>query len=258
MGKALETFPDEQESGFESSLKIDLFVGVSGFSYPGWKGEFYPKDLKSEDFLGYYSRKLNSVEINSSFYAPPTVATIKSWAGKTREDFRFSVKSPRQITHILKLGPGSTESAQRLGKTLEQLASKQGPILFQLPPFSKQDLKLLESFLEGSSSLKLRVFEFRHESWLDDSTYQLLEKHGAGICVAETEDMAPVLRRIGEFAYVRLRKDSYDAKSIGEWSKRIADLVKDSKEAYVYLRHDETGKNASHAVRLRELIEKAI
>lgn len=237
-------------------MKTDLFVGVSGFSYPGWKGEFYPKDLKSEEFLGYYSQNLNSVEINSSFYAPPTVATIKSWGEKTSENFRFSIKSPRQITHILKLGPGAAESAERLGKTLEQLKSKQGPILFQLPPFSKQDLKLLESFLRGSSSLKRKVFEFRHESWLDDSTYQLLDKYGTGFCVAETEDMAPVLKMIGELAYVRLRRDSYDAKSIDEWSKRIAKLVSNCKEAYVYLRHDETGKNAAHALRLRGLIEK--
>ena len=239
-------------------MKTDLFVGVSGFSYPGWKGQFYPKDLKSEDFLGYYSQNLNSVEINSSFYAPPTVATIKSWAEKTREDFRFSIKSPRQVTHILKLGPGAAESAERLGKTLEQLKSKRGPILFQLPPFTKQDLKLLVSFLESSTSLKRKVFEFRHESWLNDSTYQLLEKHGTGFCVAETEDMAPVLKRIGEFAYVRLRKDIYDAKSIDEWSERIAELVKGSKESYVYLRHDETGQNAAHAVRLKGLIEKLV
>src|SRR5215831_5768096 len=145
--------------------------------------------MKTEDFLGYYSQRLNTVEINSSFYAAPTLTTVKSWAGKTRENFRFAVKSPRQITHILKLGSGSSDSALRLGKTLDELGSRRGPILFQLPPFSRQDLKLLESFLEGSSSLKRRVFEFRHESWFNDSTYDLLEKYQAGFCVAETEDM---------------------------------------------------------------------
>jgi len=237
-------------------VKTDLFVGVSGFSYPSWKGQFYPKELKSEDFLGFYSQKLNSVEINSSFYAPPTLATVRSWAKRTGEDFRFAVKSPRQITHILKLGSGSIDSALRLEKTLEELGSKQGPILFQLPPFSKQDLKLLGSFLEGSSSLTRKVFEFRHESWLNDSTYELLEKYRAGFCVAETEDMGPVLKRTGDFAYVRLRNDVYDAKSIDDWSKRIAELVKGSREGYVYLRHDETGENAAHAVRLKALIEK--
>ncbi len=233
-----------------------LYVGVSGFSYPGWKGNFYPKDLKSEDFLGYYSQKLNSVEINSSFYAPPSTTTVKSWSAKTRDDFRFAVKSPRQITHILKLGEGSAISANRLGETLSLLGPKQGPILFQLPPFMRQNLKLLESFLQDTSKLRESVFEFRHESWLSEPTYALLDKYHAGFCIAETEDMKPVLRVIGDVAYFRLRRDAYDRKSIDEWSTRIRGLVKDAKEVYVYLRHDETGENAAHAVLLNEDIQR--
>jgi len=233
-----------------------LYVGVSGFSYPGWKGNFYPKDLKSEDFLGYYSQKLNSVEINSSFYAPPSTTMIKSWSTKTQDDFRFSVKSPRQITHILKLGEGSADSAKRLGETLNLLGPKRGPILFQLPPFMRQNLKLLESFLENTSKLKESVFEFRHESWLSDPTYALLDKYQAGFCIAETEDMKPVLKVIGDVAYFRLRRDTYDRSSIDEWSTRIRGLVKDAKETYVYLRHDETGENAAHAVLLNEKIQQ--
>ncbi len=233
-----------------------LYVGVSGFSYPGWKGNFYPKDLKSEDFLGYYSQKLNSVEINSSFYAPPSATMVKSWSAKTQNDFRFSVKSPRQITHILKLGEGSSDSAKRLSGTLSLLGPRRGPILFQLPPFMRQNLKLLESFLEDTSGLKESVFEFRHESWLSDPTYSLLDKYQAGFCIAETEDMKPVLRVIGDVAYFRLRRDAYDRHGIDEWSTQIRDLVKDAREAYVYLRHDETGENAAHAVRLKEEIQR--
>jgi len=220
-----------------------FFVGVSGFSYASWKGNFYPKDLKSEDFLGSYSRKLNSVEINSSFYAPPSATTVKSWSAKAQDDFRFSIKAPRQITHILKLGKGSSDSAKRLSKTLDMLGPKRGPILFQLPPFMRQDLKLLESFLGETSPLKESVFEFRHESWLSDPTYALLDKYQAGWCIAETEDMKPILN---------------DGKSIDEWSTRIRGLAKEAQEAYVYLRHDETGDNAGHAVRLKEkLLQKS-
>ena len=233
-----------------------LFVGVSGFSYPRWKGKFYPKDLKSEEFLSYYSQKLNSVEINSSFYAPPTTAIAKSWAAKTHDNFRFSIKSPRQITHILKLGNGSFESAQRLDGTLELLGRKRGPILFQLPPFLRQDLRLLESFLQGTSRLPKRVFEFRNESWLTESTYSLLEKHQTGFCVAETEDMKPVLRVVGDTAYFRLRKDAYDAHNIDVWSAQIRDLTRSARETYVYLRHDETGENAGLALRLWESLQK--
>ncbi len=237
---------------------MKFFVGVSGFSYTSWKGNFYPKDLKSEDFLGSYSQKLNSVEINSSFYAPPSATTVKSWSAKAQDDFRFSIKAPRQITHILKLGKGSSDSAKRLGKTLDMLGPKRGPILFQLPPFLRQDLKLLESFLGETSMLKESVFEFRHESWLSDPTYALLDKYQAGWCIAETEDMKPILKVIGGVAYFRLRKDMYDGKSIDEWSTRIRGLAKEAKGAYVYLRHDETGDNAGHAVRLKEkLLQKS-
>jgi len=231
-----------------------LFVGVSGFSYVSWKGKFYPKDLKSEDFLSFYAGKLNSVEINSSFYAPPSPSMVKSWAGRTGEDFRFAIKSPRLITHTLKLGKGASDATDRLGKTLDLLGVKLGPVLFQLPPFSRQDLKVLESFLTQTVGVKRKVFEFRHESWLNDSTYQLLEKYDAGFCIAETEDMKPVFKVTGGLPYFRLRKDAYTAEEVADWTEKIRELVKDSKEGFVYLRHDETGENTLYAEKVREKI----
>jgi len=233
---------------------MKFFVGVSGFSYASWKGSFYPKDLKSEDFLSFYAGKLNSVEINSSFYAPPSAAMVKSWAGRIGEDFRFAIKSPRSITHTLKLGKGASEAADRLGKTLDLLGGKLGPVLFQLPPFFRQDLKTLEDFLTQTAGMKKKVFEFRHDSWLNDLTYQLLEKHDAGFCIAETEDMKPVLRVTGELPYFRLRKDGYTAKDVEVWTEKIREIIKGSEQAYVYLRHDETGENASYALGIKEKI----
>jgi len=227
-----------------------MFVGISGFSYAGWKGKFYPRDLKNEDFLAYYSQHLNSVEINSSFYAPPSAAMVKSWSGKTSEGFRFAFKAPKQITHILKLGKGSSETAEKLSKTLDLLGPKRGPVLFQLPPYAKQDLKLLEQFLSSTAGIEGRVFEFRHQSWLQDPTYELLDKYGGGFCVAETEDMDPVFKVTGHVAYFRLRKESYDAKTVDKWSEKIRETGKGSRETYVYLRHDETGENANLARRL--------
>ncbi len=233
-------------------MKKSVFVGISGFSYAGWKGKFYPKDVKNEDFLGYYSQRLNSVEINSSFYAPPSMAMVKSWSARTGDGFMFAFKAPRQITHILKLGKGSSEAADMLSKTLDLLGPKRGPILFQLPPYSKQDLNQLEEFLSKTPSIENRVFEFRHESWLQNSTYQLLEKHGAGFCIAETEDMEPVFQVTGGLAYFRLRKEPYDVKAVDKWAEKIQETVKGSRETYVYLRHDETGENAALAQRLLE------
>jgi uncharacterized protein YecE (DUF72 family) len=124
--------------------------------------------------------------------------------------------------------------------------------LFQLPPFFRQDWKTLESFLTQTAGVKKKVFEFRHDSWLNESTYQMLEKHSVGFCIAETEDMKPVLRVTGGLPYFRLRKDVYTAGEVGKWTEKIREIIKGSEEAYVYLRHDETGENASYAVGLKE------
>jgi uncharacterized protein YecE (DUF72 family) len=229
---------------------VKVFVGVSGFSYPSWIGRFYPKGLKSEEFLGYYSKHLGSVEINSSFYAAPGTAMIKGWSAKTGTDFRFAFKAPRLITHILKLGKGANEASEKLSATLSGLGQRRGPILFQLPPFSKLDHDLLQKFLSDTGDVEPKVFEFRHPSWFTDSIYRLLEDHGAGFCIAETEDLEPIFKVTGSFAYFRLRKDAYDEKTIDRWSEKIRRSSDGTKECYVYLRHDETGENALLAQRL--------
>jgi len=229
---------------------VKVFVGVSGFSYPSWIGRFYPKGLKSEEFLGYYSKHLGSVEINSSFYAAPGTAMIKGWSAKTGTDFRFAFKAPRLITHILKLGKGAIEASEKLTATLSGLGQRRGPILFQLPPFSKLDHDLLQKFLSDTGDVEPKVFEFRHPSWFTDSIYRLLEDHGAGFCIAETEDLEPIFKVTGSFAYFRLRKDAYDEKTIDMWSEKIRKSSDRAKECYVYLRHDETGENALLAQRL--------
>jgi uncharacterized protein YecE (DUF72 family) len=236
---------------------VRAFVGVSGFSYPAWKGRFYPDELKSEDFLSYYSGKLGSVEINSSFYAAPGQAMVKGWAAKTNEGFRFSFKAPRLITHIMKLGEGSQEQANKLSATLGLLGRRRGPILFQLPPFTKFSRELLDGFLSRTSGIEPKVFEFRNRSWFTEATYDLLEEHGAGFCISETEDMEPTFKVTGGIAYFRLRKDSYDEKSVAKWGAKISEVSRGADECYVYLRHDETGENALLAQRLAQRLAGA-
>ena len=195
-------------------------------------------------------KKLDTVEINSSIYGAPRKQTVENWAAKTGAEFKFAFKAPRQITHIMKLGPESGEAANGFAAGLRSLATRLGPILFQLPPFLRRDTELLDAFLASTSSIEGRVFEFRDQSWFEESIFKLLQGHGAGFCVAETEDMAPVLRLTSDVAYLRLRKDTYDIAAIDVWAKRISELANGAKETFVYLRHDETGDNAALAVRL--------
>ena len=235
---------------------MKAYVGVSGFSYDSWRGTFYPSDTKSEGFLTYYSGRLRSVEINSSFYAAPSQAMVKGWAAKTGKEFRFSFKAPRLITHIMKLGMGAPEAAGKLSQTLDILDSRRGPILFQLPPFLRFDSGLLAEFLARTPKITPRVFEFRHASWFNDDTYSLLEENGAGFCIADTEDLEPVLKVTGRLAYFRLRKDAYEADEVDAWSETIRKVAAGSEECYVYLRHDDTGKNGVLAERLTEKLSE--
>ena len=233
-----------------------MFVGVSGFSYSSWVGRFYPEGLKNDEFLGYYSKHLGSVEINSSFYAAPNAAMVRSWAAKTAEEFRFAFKAPRLITHILKLTKGASEASAKLSATIGNLGPRLGPVLFQLPPFSKLNQELLQSFLsETDGIVQEKVFEFRHPSWFTESIYRLLDEHQAGFCIADTEDLEPTFQVTGGLAYFRLRKDSYDETAIDRWSEKIHRLSDGAKECYVYLRHDETGENALLAQRLSKSLQ---
>ena len=227
-----------------------IHVGVSGFSYPAWRGTFYPKGAKSEDLLASYAERLDSVEINSSFYGAPRLETVRNWAAKTREEFRFSFKAPRLITHVSKLGTGSAEAAIRFSTTVETLGPRLGAILFQLPPFFKRDPESLDAFLRETRSVQKRVFEFRDTSWFDESVYEVLRDHEAAFCIAETEDLAPTLEVTSDIAYFRLRKDSYLGEDVDSWAGRIQEVAKGAKETYVYLRHDESGDNAVLAQRL--------
>lgn len=231
-----------------------IFVGVSGFSYSSWKGRFYPKETRPDDFLAYYSQHLNSVEINSSFYAMPSPTAVKSWHGKTGDGFTFAFKAPRKITHISKLGEGALKTALDMSKNLEHLDDKRGPMLFQLPPFLRQTSNLLEGFLSEASSIPAKVFEFRHQSWFVDSTFSLLDKYDTGFCIAETEDLEPVFRTTGNLSYFRLRKDFYDANAVEKWAGKIKKTIEGTSRTFVYLRHDETGENAELAQKLKSLL----
>ena len=125
-----------------------LLAGASGYSFKEWKGAFYPDDIKADDMLAWYSERLPTVEINSSFYRMPKTAVLANWAATTPDGFRFSIKASRRITHIARIK--SETAAEPLGflyRGLAALGAKRGPVLFQLPPNLKKDLPRLTEFL---------------------------------------------------------------------------------------------------------------
>lgn len=230
-----------------------FWVGVSGFSYAGWKGSFYPEDTKPENMLQVYSTKLNSVEINSTFYHMLNDKTTLKWRTSTEDDFRISFKINRRITHVKKLGDVQADTSFFLN-ALKPLADKLGCVLIQLPPYLKRDTALLEGFLnENFDSMKF-AFEFRNDSWLTEEVYAILEKYRATLCVADTPDMKPVFRRTAPFAYVRLRQDRYSKNQLQDWSKKLKTFVEADDECYVYFKHDEAGAAANAAMEFPSLL----
>ena len=224
-----------------------FWVGVSGFSYPSWKGVFYPENTKPQGMLEAYAKRLNSVEVNSSFYHMPTQATTAKWGSLTPEGFRFSFKANRKITHFMKLKNAGQEFEFFL-KGLNPIEKKMGCVLIQLPPYMKQDYQTLETFLGEKPEWASVAVEFRHTSWFGDKLNKLLTKYNTALCVSETEDMKPVFERTANFTYLRLRHDRYSKDELAKWSQKLMKFTRDLDDCFVYFKHDETGEAASGAV----------
>jgi len=228
-----------------------FFVGTSGWAYPSWKPDFYPAKLAQKKFLSHYATQLNTVEVNFTFRQLVKETTIQNWIEQTPPAFRFGVKAHQVITHIKRL-KGTEDFVPRFLATIEPLASagKLGPVLFQLPPNLKADAALLRDFLALLPRTLPAAFEFRHESWFSDSTWDVLKAHGAALCVAETEDRTTPDVVTGPFVYYRFRKPSYTDEERRSMVARIGEHMAAGRNVFAYFKHEETPEGALYAVEL--------
>src|SRR5688572_18017944 len=123
-----------------------IWIGTSGYSYPEWKGSFYPADLPTARMLSYYAERFPTVEINNTFYRMPTAKALAGWADATPAQFKLTLKAPRRITHDARLRD-CEDVVDAFCQAASTLGEKLGVLLFQLPPFLKKDLDLLDKFL---------------------------------------------------------------------------------------------------------------
>jgi uncharacterized protein YecE (DUF72 family) len=215
----------------------EFLVGTSGFSYPAWRGPFYPEKLPTAGMLGFYAGAFPAVEINNTFYRMPAPKTLASWVEQTPAHFRFALKAPQQITHRLRLKEEAAEPTREFVRRSEALGEKRGPLLFQLPPNLKADPARLETFLAALPTGLEPAFEFRHESWFRDETWSLLRAHHAALCIAQTDDLDTPLVATAGFGYVRLRR-VYEPATLADWASRLR-AMEGWQRVYVFLKHDE-------------------
>lgn len=210
-----------------------IYIGTSGFSYDEWKGIFYPEDLPKKGYLEYYGTQFPTTEINNTFYRSPKPEVVQAWRDAVPDDFRFAMKMTQRVTHRKRLSNVEEEMEWFL-RGAEAMEPKLACILVQLPPWFKQDLEILNDFLRRYAPKAPLTLEFRHDSWFQENTYQMLERHGVPLAVVEADDR-PALRRVtGSFVYSRLRKVEYADGDLSDWAEWFSSL---SVDAFVYLKH---------------------
>jgi len=234
---------------------MDLYVGTSGFSFPEWKGTFYPEDLPGKQMLRYYADRLGTVEINNTFYRMPKREMLETWAGQVPASFRFAVKAPQRITHWKRLVDAGEDTAFFLAQ-LDALGDRLGAVLFQMPPHLKRDppgeTDRLAGFLPLVASAPAPIaFEFRHESWDDPAVGQAIVGAGCTVCASDTDEADAAIVPGARFGYLRLRKTDYDDAALRAWTARVRD--QGWERAFVFFKHEDEGRGPQLAKRFLEL-----
>lgn len=268
------------------------FVGTSGWRYPSWRGDFYPRGLRQKDELAYLATRMNTVELNGSFYSLQWPTSYRRWRDETPGDFVFGVKGGRYITHMLRLRGIEQAMANFFASGVLLLGDKLGPVLWQLPERVEFDVELLERFCELlPSTLRqaavlaethdakvkrvevppierdapvLHALEPRHVSFADARAADILRRHGVALVLADTAGRFPVFDEpTAGFVYARLHggeelyTSGYDDRSLRTWADRMlrqSAMNGADRDIYVYFDNDAKGYAPHDAVAMAGLL----
>ena len=214
-------------------------AGTSGYSYPAWRGAFYPEGLASAAMLAYYAERLPAVEINNTFYRLPSAKVVAGWRDATPPGFRFVIKASRRITHQAKLADVE-DVCSHLASTVAQLEDRLGCVLFQLPPYLRKGVERLDAFLAGWPRELPVAVEFRHASWFAAEVAAVLHRHEAALAVADGGQLpVPEPLATTDWLYLRLRRPDYNADDLRTWLKRSA--ATGAKRGFAFFKHEDEG-----------------
>jgi uncharacterized protein YecE (DUF72 family) len=229
---------------------MNLYVGTSGYSYPKWKGKFYPRDLPAGRMLRYYGEHFQTVEANSTFRAMPSPSAVEAWTADVPTGFRFALKAPQRITHIKRL-KNVEEAVGELFAVAAVLKNRLGPVLFQLPPNFKKDVPRLQELLAQLPPRRKVAFEFRHPSWFDDEVYRLLRRRRAALCIADTDKLTVPFVPTTNWGYLRLRRPAYNDAALKKWLKLVGQ--QNWRDVFVFFKHEDEARGPVLAMQLLKL-----
>ena len=251
----------------------EVRIGTSGWLYPPWRGEFYPPGLPHRKELAYLAERLNSVEINGTFYSMQRPASFENWYAQTPDDFTFAVKGPRFVTHMKKLADVQAPLANFFASGLLALRHKLGPLLWQLPPTLGYDPQRLADFfalLPRSSGEASRLgrrhdermsgraltstdadrplrhaLEVRHRSFVTPGFTDLLREHGIALVIADTAGRWPMIREVtSDLVYLRLHGDvelytsGYTDEALDAWAAAIREWTAAGRDVQAHFDND--------------------
>ncbi len=197
---------------------MNFYIGCSGWSYSGWKGTFYPKDMESKDYLSYYSKFFNFVEVDSTYYNIPSRFAVRAWKDKTPSDFKFTLKFPKIITHEKKLEDVS-KPLSIFFTALEPLIDKTMTLLIQLPPHlsANKGFKSLQIMTRNLDTRFRYALEVRHSSWFEDPVYDFLKEENMSLVWSVREELSTPAVVTSDQIYTRFIGDrSINEKDFGK------------------------------------------
>lgn len=239
-----------------------IYIGTSGWSFDSWIGSFYPKDIKNNDRLSHYAETFSTVELNNSFYQLPSKKSIQHWLKATSDDFIFSCKASRYITHMKKLNDAKPD-VDHLFESLEHFGEQLGPVLFQLPPNWHMDIERLAKFVRTLPKDHRYTFEFRDKSWLCEQVYDLLEKYDIALCFYDFKGYQSPEVITSDFIYVRLHgpteqayEGAYDGRTLAGYAQKFIRWQKEGKSVFCYFDNDQKANAPKDAVKLMDSLER--
>lgn len=232
------------------------FIGTSGWTYDGWQGPFYPKEVPKKDWLRWYGKQFRTAEINGSFYRTPSLEAVRNWRDSTPKDFLFAWKASKYITHWKRLNENCGNSLELMETRLKALSPKVGAVLFQLPPQFHKNFERLASFLKMLPRCYPYAFEFRHESWYDNDILVLLQEHDVSLCLSDHYDAPSPWEVTARHVYLRGHgpggryKDNYSDRTLRAWASNIRKWKAQRRTVFVYFDNDQKSAAPRDAQRL--------
>ena len=219
------------------------WIGCSGFHYKHWKGSFYPEKLAQSKWFDFYNNRFKTLELNVTFYRFPRLHILEDWYNKSPEDFSFSVKVYKGITHYKQFIDTKRMIDDFYGIAKEGLKEKMGPVLFQIPPRIKYKEEKLQQILDQMDPNFTNVLEFRNETWWNAEVYNKLSSQNITFCGMSHPDLPDEVVQNSNTIYYRFHgvPQLYQSKYEKETLQKVSDEIESNatiKTAFIYFNND--------------------